>query len=74
MGRVGIKESLSSSFQFIESSQGSDYVGIEGEIGLKSYRIVHPNLTVFESEQVQVGNKNRTENRKVQDSSRQSMI
>ena len=42
-----------------------DYVGIEGEIGLKIYRIVPPNLTVFESEQVQVGNKNRTENRKV---------
>ena len=64
-GRVGNNESLSSSFQFIESSQGSDYVGIEGKIGLKSYRIVHPNLTVFESEHVQVGNKNRTENRKV---------
>ena len=64
-GRVGNNESLSSSFQFIESSQGSDYVGIKGERGLKSYRIVPPNLTVFESEQVQVGNKNRTEKRKV---------
>ena len=59
-GRVGIKESLSSSFQFIESSQEMDYVGIEGEIGLKIYLIVPPNLTVFESEQV-----NRTENGKV---------
>ena len=64
-GRVGIKESLSSSFQFIESTQEMDYVGIEGEIGLKIYLIVPPNLTVFESEQVQVGNKNKTENRKV---------
>ena len=64
-GRVGIKESLSSSFQFIESSQEMDYVRIEGERGLRSYCIVPPNLTVFESEQVQVGNKNRTENRKV---------